>query len=117
LTRLWLAVWRWYNKGSYTQEMKNWWNNKRLQPPVLSVTFIHRSGRSSKSRRITTTVYTSLSNNRSDELPPNLHFTRLVVSAEHKVLTCWATTTDSITTCVILDPKRRNLMKAIIIIA
>ena len=37
LTRLWLAVWRWYNKFLMHKKWRNWWNNKGLQPPILKI--------------------------------------------------------------------------------
>ena len=56
--------------------MKNWWNIRRLQPPVPSITSIRWSGKSSKSRRTTTAVNASLSSNTSDDFPASHHFTR-----------------------------------------
>ena len=84
LTRLRLPVRRWYNRFLIQKKGRNGWNNTRLQPPSLSnTTSIHRSGRSSHKGRTITAICTSLSSNTSDDLPPNLRFTRLFVSAEH----------------------------------
>ena len=37
LTRVWLSVWRRYNKFLMHKKWRNWWNNKGLQPPVLKI--------------------------------------------------------------------------------
>jgi len=41
LTRLWLAVWRWYNRFLIHMKRRNGWNNTRLHSPFLSAHYIH----------------------------------------------------------------------------
>jgi hypothetical protein len=100
-----------------TYKTMNWWNNKRLQPTVFLNNYIHWSGRSSKSRRATAVVNTSLLSNSIWFICNSALYKTGCFSRTHQISSCWATTTDSITTWVLLDPKTRNLMKAIIISA
>jgi hypothetical protein len=48
-----------------------------------NIASIHRLGRSSNRGRMITAIYTSLSSNATDDLPPNHHFTSLAISAEY----------------------------------
>ena len=61
VTRLWLAVWRWYTRFLMYKKWSIWWKNKRQQPAAI----IHSSRRFSHRRRTITTCF--LTNNASDD--------------------------------------------------
>jgi len=75
-------------------------------------TSIHWSGRSSQNRRTTTTVYSSLSSNASDDFALKSSLYKIgCLSRTYMTSFCWATTFDSITTWKILDIKNQELGK------
>jgi hypothetical protein len=74
---------------------------------------IHRLGRSSHRGRTITAIYTSLSSNASDYLPPNHHFTRLVISAEYTRFHHGGPQLTASLHEKFWIPRIRNLMKAI----
>jgi len=77
-------------------------------------TSIYWLGRSSQRGKMITAIYTSLSNNASDEFPfiSSLRKTGCL-SRTHKTSSCWATTTNSITTWETLHTKDKELGKDI----
>ena len=97
VTRLWLAVWKWYTRFLIYKKWSIWWNNTRLQPAAS----IHSSRRFSHRRKTITTAH--FLNKQCIGW-----FHKISYLSRTQTSSCWVTTSDNILTRKYWIPRIRT---------